>query len=276
MSLSPASSHTWSWQENTLLPCLTGIPLSDRGFRYGKHLFETIAIREGVALFVKEHLERFFQAAEKFHFPLPSSCCEVLSSFFKKTPPSANGLARLFITAGDGSPSEPTIAPRLFVFWEPVTFPTSEEITQGIDLISLHHRIGNKYWGVKNGNYWEHLCALKDAERANAQEGLIFDAQGHLISASMANVFVWFENDSKIELVTPPLTSGARDGVIRHWVKKHHPSLLERQIRHNTLSTAIAMAITNSRLGIMPVATLDGRKLPYFLLALELANKHLA
>lgn len=274
MTLSLFSSRTWLWHQESLQPCLEGVPLSDRGFRYGEHLFETIAIHQGKTLFAEEHLERFFQAAERFHFPLDPTCNQELRSFFKIALPSEDGLLRLFVTAGDGAPTAPIVAPRLFVFWEPTTFPNSEKINQGIRLISLPHPIGNHYWGVKNGNYWEHLCALKDAQRADAQEGLIFDADGHLISASMANVLIWFENNSKKELVTPPPASGARDGVVREWVQKKYPYLIERNIHRDTLQRAVAMAITNSRIGIMPVTTLDERKLPCFSFALELACEH--
>ncbi|MBX9742221.1 MAG: aminotransferase class IV [Chthoniobacterales bacterium] len=275
MTLPPHISNTWLWQQGTLQPCLEGVPLSDRGFRYGQHLFETIAVRHGHTLFVEEHLQRFFQAAERFHFPIDPPCHQELRSFLKTALPSDDGLMRLFITAGDGAPTAPIVAPRLFVFWESINFPTLEKVEQGVALVSLNHPTGNSYWGVKNGNYWEHVCALKDAHRAGAEEGLIFDANGLLISASMANVLVWFQNDAQPELVTPPLSSGARDGVIRHWVQKKYPYLIERDIHRDDLQSAVAIAITNSRLGVLPVTMLDERRLPFFSLALELAQEYL-
>lgn len=271
--LNPHSPQTWIWHQNCLQPCLEGLPLSDRGFRYGEHLFETIAIHHGKALFTEEHLERFFQAAERFHFPLQTASHQALCSFFKTAPPSANGLARLFVTAGDGAPTAPVVAPRLFIFWEPTDFPTSKEIEKGVSLLSLDHPVGNHYWGVKNGNYWEHLCALKDAQRAGAQEGLIFDADGFLISASMANILLWFQEKDTQVLVTPPVAVGARNGVVRAWAQYYH-LLTERMIHRSTLKEALAMAITNSRLGVMPVTSLDGRKLSHVALALELANEY--
>lgn len=268
-----SSTFSWSWQQHKMQPCSEGIPISDRGFRYGKHLFETIAIRDGRPLFAEEHLRRFLQAAERFHFPLETSSHDGLRDFLKRNFPSENGMLRLFITAGDGAPTSPIKAPRLFSFFEKATFPSQQSIAQGASVISLTHPIGNTYWGIKNGNYWEHLCALEDAEKAGANEGLIFNADDCLISASMATVFVWLDDVS--EPITPPLSCGARDGVVRAWVQQQYPQIIEHSITRSDLTKIKAMVLTNSRIGVMPVVMLDGKRLPEFELALNLAKTYL-
>ncbi|HLB33827.1 MAG TPA: hypothetical protein VJK54_06285, partial [Chthoniobacterales bacterium] len=52
------------------------------------------------------------------------------------------------------------------------------------------------------------------------------------------------------------------------------PEMIECDITRNDLRKVTAMAITNSRLGVMPVVSLDGRKLPHLELAIQLAHEY--
>ena len=317
------SSKSWSLQGDVMLSCSDGVPLSDRGFRYGQHLFETVAARGGHYLFASEHCERLAKAAQRFNFPFskidffqnstadandsvapvlassstslytaglrvgapcPSSPAasferslfskkteEALSAFLKTTPPG-DGMLRIMLTAGDGAPASPVVAPRLFAFWEETAFPCQQELKQGIALVSLDQPIGTACWGEKTGNYWEHLRALEVARAAGAAEGLVFDAAGHVISAAMANLIVWFADGS---VVTPSQARGSRDGVVLAWVREQNPNMIERAMTRSDLSQTVAMALTNSRLGVMPVATLDEITLSHSSLALALADDYL-
>ncbi len=248
-------SDSWSWQQNKIAFCSDGISLNDRGFRYGQHLFETIATRNGKVLFFEEHWKRLVAAALRRHFPINNLWHQSVSDFLKKES-WQDGLLRIFLTAGDGSACSPIIAPNLFLFWEEADFPSEKKLQEGIKIVSLDHSVGTIFWGEKTGNYWEHLTALEAARHSGAEEGLVFDAEGFLISATMANVILWME-DRKI--VTPPCARGARDGVILDQMRQSLPNLIEADVRRDDLKKIVSMAITNSRLGVMPVAKLDGK-----------------
>jgi branched-subunit amino acid aminotransferase/4-amino-4-deoxychorismate lyase len=62
-------------------------------------------------------------------------------------------------------------------------------------------------------------------------------------------------------VLTPPLALGARDGVVRAWVADHIP-VEESPLVVEDLASSAECFITNSRLGVAPVAEIDGRKLP--------------
>lgn len=249
----------FSWQQNKMEPCF-GVPLSDRGFRYGQHLFETLAVRDGRLLFFKEHWMRLIAAAKKHRFPIDAAWHQGVSHFLNKES-WHDGLLRIFLTAGEGAAGSPVIKPQLFLFWETVDFSSKEKLEEGIKVVSLEQLIGTTSWGQKTGNYWEHIKALEAARQRDAEEGLVFDKEGFLISATMANVILWLEDGS---MVTPSRTRGARDGVILEQVRQHFPKLIETDLTQESLKKAVAMAVTNSRLGVMPVAVLDGRKLSRF------------
>jgi branched-subunit amino acid aminotransferase/4-amino-4-deoxychorismate lyase len=254
-------------------PCDHGIPLSDRGFRYGQHFFETVAVRHGCALFSQEHVDRLADVAIKHHFTMDASWRREVSHFLERTP-WRDGVLRLFLTAGDGVLGSPVTQPRLFAFWEESLFPSSKEIDQGMNIVSLTKHLGNKYWGIKNGNYWDHICALQEAQKAGGGEGLVFDQEGYLISAAMANVILWLEKNGEILCVTPSISRGARNGVILSWAMEQIKQIDVCDITRTDLLDLRAMALTNSRRGIMPVKSLDGMTLSCFPLSLSLATKY--
>lgn len=251
------SSTSWSWQQNEMVACSGGVSLNDRGFRYGQHLFETLAIRDKKILFFKEHWERLIAAAQRHHFPMEASWHKSLNDFLKKES-WKDGLLRIFLTAGEGTLGSPIVTPNLFLFWEAADFPSEEKLKEGIKVVSLDSPIGTTLWGEKTGNYWGHLNALEAARQVGAEEGLVFDQEGFLISAAMANVILWLDDG---RLITPPRARGARDGVVLAQVRQQLPDLIEADVTRDDLKKVVAMAVTNSRLNVMPVTILDGRKI---------------
>lgn len=246
---------SWQWQHNEIKICSGGVALSDRGFRYGQHLFETLAIRNGKILFFEEHWEQLMQAAQRHHFPINNSWYQEIDLFLKKEIWN-DGILRIFLTAGEGNASSFMVSPNLFLFWEEADFPSEKKLREGMKIISLDHPIGTRSWGEKTGNYWSHLHGLETARNAGADEGLIFDQDDFLISATMANVILWIEDGS---IITPSYERGARDGVILGWVRHQLPALIECDVKRNDFKKVTGMALTNSRIGVAPVATLDGK-----------------
>lgn len=251
------SSTSWFWQQNKIIPCSAGVPLNDRGFRYGQHLFETLAIRSGKILFFEEHWEQLMIAAQRHHFPINDSWHRGVSQFLRQNA-WHDGLLRTFLTAGEGSPCSPIVAPNLFLFWEEVHFPSDAKLREGIEMISLNHPIGTTSWGEKTGNYWEHLSALETVHQAGAEEGLIFDQNGFLISATMANVILWLDTG---RVVTPARARGARHGVMLAQVRQQYPEMIQADVTRGDLKKIVSMVVTNSRMGMMPVSRLDGKEL---------------
>ena len=151
-------------------------------------------------------------------------------------------------------PAAPAEEPRVFVLLEDRTPPGSRR------------RLGNHaarrelttppFGGLKTANYWFNCDALAQARRRGFDETLLFNDRAELVSASMANVFLVRDD----RLCTPPRSSGARAGVIREWVIKRR-KVEERRLRREDVVNADEIFLTNSWIGVMPVATVEGRPL---------------
>jgi branched-subunit amino acid aminotransferase/4-amino-4-deoxychorismate lyase len=256
-----ATFRVWRWDGKRIAAHRGGIPLDDRGFRYGQHLFESIAVRNGSALLAREHLSLLSAAAKRHAIPFSRSLAPSLRSFLGsvKLP---DGMLRIYLTAGAGAPCAPITTPGCYLAWEATRFPTEEELAAGYRLVISGKAVAAEDWGEKSGNYGSHLTVLADARKAGADEAIVPDEQGRILSCAMGNLLVWLPTRSGTILCTPPASSGARSGAVLAWVRRKAP-LHERPLRPADLRRAVALAVTNSRLGVMPVALLDGKPLSH-------------
>lgn len=246
--MNSSTLRTWAWTGATFEPA-TGVPFTDRGFRYGMAIFESIAIRRG-AEFLDEHIARLQLAAVKCGWPVDIDALAGAAALIQELP--APSFARIYITAGDGAPAAPVTFPRVFLLSEPRSsdLPNNYRVT-------LHPApfLPAKP-GIKTANYWPNIDAYTQARAYGCDEALLFNAAGELVSASMANVFAFIGG----ELITPPLSTGARPGVVREWVMRRQ-QVSERIISAGDLATASELILTSSWIGIMPVRALNDRPL---------------
>jgi branched-subunit amino acid aminotransferase/4-amino-4-deoxychorismate lyase len=271
-----SDAFAWCWEEEEIRPCPAGLPLSDRGFRYGQHLFESIAIRHGAPLLGADHLALLAASASARGFPFSRALAARLRAFLNNLS-LGDGMLRIYLTAGPGAPGAPIKQPGCYLTWAATPFPTLREIEKGCALTLLKKPFLGDGWGVKSGNYAPHLEALQAARDAGADEGIVSDGKGRLLSCAMGNLIVWMaspKSGKELVLFTPASGVGARIGAVLKWVSRQ-TLLVEQELQITDLRRARALAITNSRLGVMPVATLDGRTLPEISNARELAQHYL-
>ena len=217
------------------------LPATDRAVRFGMSVFETIGIREGNALFLVEHLALLQSSARTLLRPVePADLGGPLPALESKD----TGLLRLYVTAGDGSPTGPVTEPRTFAFFEPQTTLLADSQTA-----RLHPQpVAPFAHGAKTGNYWMHCAAQSDAAHGGFDHALLADHDGNILSAAFGNLF--FVADG--ELCTPSLSLAVRPGVIRSWVMAQK-NVREVKFPAARLAEASELFLTNSRLGVMPL-----------------------
>jgi len=213
------------------------LPFTDRGVRYGMSVFETIGVREGSALLFREHADRLATAAK-----------ELLGIDTELTLPpldaGARGMLRLYVTAGDGSPTDPVASPRLFALFEALR----DELPD-FQTARLHPEpVAPFAHGAKTGNYWLQCAAQSEACAAGFDHALLADRDGSLLSGAMGNVFLVYEG----QLCTPSSGLSLRPGVMREWVMAQE-EVQEVRFKALDLDKVVEIFLTNSRLGVMPL-----------------------
>jgi branched-chain amino acid aminotransferase len=241
--------QTWLYTGSEFSPA-TSVPLSDRGFRYGMSLFETVRVWDGRIEFWEQHRQKLFASCVERDFPLEEKVFWRAADVLETA--GVNGIARIYVTAGDGAPSAKVTEPRIFILLE-AREPEPEESWE----IGFHDETYRApFGGLKTANYWFNADALAVAKARRLDEALLFNDFAELVSACCANVFLVLGD----RIVTPPRGNRCRAGVLRDWVIKRR-KVEERRIRREDVVNADEIFLTNSWLGVMPVATLEGRPL---------------
>jgi 4-amino-4-deoxychorismate lyase len=115
--------------------------------------------------------------------------------------------------------------------------------------------------GLKHLNRLEQVLLRDDVAQRNADEGLVTDTQGRVISGAMTNVFLVIDGT----VVTPALDHCGIEGVMRcaivdHLVQRGTPVAI-RDVSVAECAQASELFLTNALLGVWPVLELDGRPL---------------
>ena len=242
--------QAWQWQNGAFAPC-DSVPITDRGFRYGMSVFESLRITRGRAEFFEPHFARLIQACFDRDFAVDGTALRATLALFEES--KLSGFARIYVTAGDGAPSGPAAQPRLLVFIEDRPPPNTDDPLE----IGLHDESYQPpFGGLKTANYWFNADALAQARRKGLDETLLFNDRAELVSATTANVFLVIGD----HIHTPRRSRGARPGVIREWVINRR-KVQERRLRREDILAADEIFLTNSWIGIHPVATVEGRPL---------------
>jgi branched-chain amino acid aminotransferase/4-amino-4-deoxychorismate lyase len=172
----------------------------------------------------------------------------------------ARAAVRLTWSAGDGGRGldrpEPLV-PRLFASAAPAPSPVglARLITAGI-----RRNERSPAARLKSLAYLDNVLARRAARAAGADAALLLNTRGEVACADAANLF-WFEGEA---LVTPALACGVLDGIVRGRViaaaRDAGMEVRQARVRHAALDGARGLFITNSLVGLRPVAELDGVK----------------
>ncbi len=218
-----------------------GLPLTDRGFRYGMSVFETVALRGGAPLLLEAHLAKIEAASAAASFSPPRDWLPATRAALLRSP-IPEGVARIYVTAGDHDGGESRVA----LLFEALSIPTELSTARARTVAFTPATPFGK-----TGNYWPHILA----QPAGAHAALLCAPDGALLGSAMANLFLIHGG----RLLTPQFP--VRRGVIREWIFEASGAM-ETRLTRDDLATAEAAFLTNSRLGLCALAAIDGRELP--------------
>lgn len=240
------------------------LPLDDRGLAYGDGLFETIAIRDGALRWPLEHLQRLQTGCNRLAIDFDAyGLQQDLPAYIDGI---NHGVLKIIVTRGSGprgySPLE--AGPARCIAGVAATEPAGQDkVANGVRVqscitsISLNPSLA----GMKTLNRLEQVLARSEVRDPAVSEGLMFDAEGHLICGTMSNVFLVGGD----HLHTPVLTNAGVQGVMRSVVmrlaEEHGVSVHEREISREEIIEADGAFLTNSLVGLWPVVALDKHKL---------------
>jgi 4-amino-4-deoxychorismate lyase len=235
----------------------------DRGLHYGDGVFETIACHSGRPRFLPLHLERLVAGCARLGIR-PPALESVRAEIEQLAGMQARVLIKLIVTRGAATArgyaprgDERTTRILLRYPWDEDPSLAREGIRARIAQVKLGE--SSQLAGIKHLNRLEQVLARSEADPSQAHEALMFSSSGRLISGTMSNVFLVRDN----HVTTPRLDVCGVAGVMRRVLlreaERAGAPIEERTLRREDLDAAQGIFLTNARIGIWPVRSLDGR-----------------
>jgi branched-chain amino acid aminotransferase len=243
------------------------IPVTDHGLLYGDGIFEGIRVYGRRVFRLEAHMARFGASAKALALDLPGGIRATRQIVLETARDfgADEAYIRLLATRGDGPLGiDPTTCPepRLICMIDRIAVYPEEKQRTGVDLATSSLRrpapdvLDPR---VKSLNYLNNALAKLEAKQRGADEALLLNAAGMIAEAAVANLFVVRDG----ELLTPPATDGALEGITRATVMELAASLgiavFEKTIGRFDLFAADEAFLTGSGAGVVPIRSLDSR-----------------
>jgi branched-chain amino acid aminotransferase/4-amino-4-deoxychorismate lyase len=240
------------------------IPSDDRGLTLGVGLFETILVSEGEPAFWDDHMQRLARGCALLRLPAPDAkaCAYAAHDVLRPHAGLLRAALRLTWTGGSGArglagPRHPQ--PRLIASAAPAPDPPAS-ITLATS--TIRRNPSSPASRLKTLSYLDNVAAREAALAAGADEALLLSTDGFLSGGAAANLF-WYRHGI---LFTPALDCGVLDGIMRTQIlraaRAAGVTTLEVRARPEELQACEGAFLTNSLIGAVAVALLDGHPLP--------------
>jgi len=238
------------------------IAVSDRGLQYGDGLFETIAYRNGSFEFLQAHLNRLILGCTTLGInfeQLQQLETEILSVGEQL---NQDAVIKVILTRGSGGRgylASSDMMPTRIVSSHPMPTYPEQHRSNGVVVRFCKHLLSDnaQLAGIKHLNRLDQVLARNEWDDTSIAEGLMTNAQGHVIEGTMSNLFLVLNNT----LITPTLTNAGIAGVIRAQLlllaDNYGLNVEQREITRDDIKAADELFVCNSVIGIWPIRLIE-------------------
>lgn len=243
-----------------MLDCLvdgeisTLVPASDRGLLYGDGVFETIAVVRNVPRFWQLHMDRLAAGCERLGLQqIPQSV--LLREVQTVSAGEIACVVKIVVTrgtSGRGYAIIPDAEHRRIVSAHAWPQDIRQQAEAGIQARVCDLRLGVQpaLAGIKHLNRLEQVLARAEWTDPLIDEGILLDAEDHVISGISGNIFLV----SGDRLLTPRMDRNGVRGVMRAAIlQAFAPRCEQRRIHLDMLPEAHEIFICNAIRGVRPV-----------------------
>jgi D-alanine transaminase len=238
--------------------------VEDRGFQFGDAIYEVFKFVGTRPVFLHEHFERMQRGLQEIEIRSPwqeEQFLSVMHELIARTS-FADGIVYIQISRGEGKRAHfypEDLAPTVVAYSRAFSFPDAAKKELGISLITAGD-LRWKHCNIKSVNLLPNALAKKKAQRAGADEVLLID--DGVVREAASSSFFGIRGST---VITHPLDDHILPGVVRDRVVRLALAAKirvdERPLREQELFDLGEAFITNTTMGVMPVSSIDGRRL---------------
>ncbi len=230
---------------------------SNRGYRYGDGLFETMKLEQGRILLEDLHFKRLMKGLQVMQYEIPGlfssgKLVEEILRLAEKNQVLRKGRIRLSVFRGNGGLNEGDRNLQYLIECWPLPDEAGRLNENGllIDIYPDARKSCDLFSGLKTANFLPYSMAALYAKAHKLNDCLVLNTAGNLADTTIANLFIIRDN----VLITPGENQGAVDGVMRKYLlmelRKAGYPVEERAVSIADLKGATEVFLTNAIQGI--------------------------
>jgi branched-chain amino acid aminotransferase len=245
------------------------ISVFDHGLLYGDGVFEGIRAYSYLVFRLKEHIDRLYKSADAIELKIPATKTAMIENVIRTL--RANKLKdayiRLVVTRGAGDlglDPRKCSRPTVFIITDKIKLYPDKFYKNGLEIVTattkrnLPQALDPR---IKSLNYLNNILAKIDAIKSGTEEAIMLTYEDYVAECTGDNIFMVKEH----ELITPPVTLGALEGITRDAVisiaKRIDIPFYEKTFRMEELYGADEVFLTGTAAEIIPVVNIDRRKI---------------
>ena len=214
-------------------------------------VFETMRVINGKIEFYDEHIKRLLGGLKTLNIRHTYTALDlkhIVRCLIRRNPMIAIGRARVLVFEEGGC----VHCAAMVLPYQPLA---PEKYRRGLraKIVQTGRPAHARYAGVKSLDYAVFADAHQQALATGYDEALLLNDKGHVFEASRANIFIC----SGGKIITPPLSSGCLEGIIRGQVitiaRQLDIPVLERNLTPAMVKSSDYAFLTNSLAGLVPL-----------------------
>ena len=232
------------------------IGINDLALMRGYGIFDFFRLSEGIPLFIDDHLDRFYTAAEHVRLAVPfakNDLKEQLHMLFAKNKMTVAGI-RMILTGGYTANGYDPAEPNLIVTQEPITFPPAFKYENGIKLIT--HEYQRDLPEVKTINYMTGIY-LQERVRQEGAYDVLYYHNNEVLELTRSNIFI-VDADGLIKTPKENILHGiTRKNLLR--AAKNKVEIVERAFTLSELHQAKEAFLTGTTKKVLAITKMDDK-----------------
>lgn len=231
------------------------LPVSNRGYRYGDGLFETIKVLDREIALAPLHFDRLFHGLSLLKMKVPDNfTIEKLTAWILALCEINNcdraARVRLSVSGGNGGLYDSDRSLQYAIECWPLEQGEGQLNENGliIDIYPDAKKYRDLFSNLKSASFLLYSMAATWARENKLNDCLVLNDGDGIADSTIANIFII----KKGELITPPLSEGCIDGVMRKFLLQNSQghTIVEKKINIPDLLDADEVFLTNAIKGI--------------------------
>jgi branched-chain amino acid aminotransferase len=212
---------------------------TNRGYRYGDGLFETMKVVDGNIQLANYHFERLFSGLLLLKFEVPKLFTadilqEEIIRLCKKNNCEGLSRVRLSVFRGNGGLYDEDKALQYIIECWPLNESVNKLNENGLvtDIYPDAAKSCDKFSNLKSANFLTYNMAAQFAKENKLNDCFVLNTFGKIADSTIANVFIIRDET----ILTPPLSEGCIAGVMRKYLLQ---KFAEAGLKHKEMPLTI-------------------------------------